>query len=223
MLAANRDEMLGRPWRAPAAHWPASPGVVGGLDEMAGGSWMAANQHGVVAAVLNRVGSLGPASGKRSRGELPLVALAGRTAAEAAGLIGALDAGEYRPFNMVIADRSGGIFLAGLGQGRAEVSPLPPGLSMVTAYPPNDAASRRVARHLPLWRAARPPESPGYWGDWPERLSDAGGGRAEQLCVAPEHGFGTVSSSLLALGAWQEWHFRAVQPHPTPFQAVALG
>ena len=44
---------------------------------------MALNRHGVMAAVLNRHGSLGPAPGKRSRGELPLLALR-ETSAKAA-------------------------------------------------------------------------------------------------------------------------------------------
>ena len=222
MLAANRDEMLGRPWAQPAAHWPEFPDIIGGIDRMAGGTWMAMNRRGVVATVLNRVGSLGPAPGKRSRGELPLIALAGGNAAEAAAIIQGLDAGEFRPFNMVLADPTGGVFLAGLGQGQARADVLPPGLSMVTAHAPNDTTAPRIARHLPRWRGARAPESLVGLGDWPALLSDGGGSRAEQLCLPPEGGFGTVCGSILALGAWQEWHFRAVQPCLTPFRAVAL-
>jgi len=75
ILAANRDEMAGRPWKPPGRHWPDRPEVVGGIDLESGGSWLARNDHGVVAAVLNRVGSLGPAPGKRTRGELVLDAL----------------------------------------------------------------------------------------------------------------------------------------------------
>ena len=70
LIAANRDEMRDRPWRPPARHWPDRPEVVAGLDELAGGSWLGINDHGVVAGILNRVGSLGPAPNKRSRGEL---------------------------------------------------------------------------------------------------------------------------------------------------------
>ncbi|RVT89964.1 hypothetical protein EOD42_24695 [Rhodovarius crocodyli] len=222
MLAANRDEMLERPWAPPAAHWPDHPDIIGGIDRMAGGTWMAINRYGVVSAVLNRVGSLGPAPGKRSRGELPLIALAGRTAAEAADIVRNLDAGQWRPFNMVVADARGGVFLAGLGSGRAEAQVLPAGLSMVTAHSPNDMNASRIARHLPVWRGARAPDSPADWGDWPALLADTGGNRAEQLCLPAEGGFGTVSSSILALSAWQEWHFRTVQPGQTPFRPVAL-
>ena len=61
LIAANRDEMLSRPWQPPAAHWPDRPGVVAGLDELAGGSWLGINREGVLAGILNRRGSLGPA------------------------------------------------------------------------------------------------------------------------------------------------------------------
>ena len=34
--------------------------ALGGFDELAGGSWLAINDHGVVAGILNRFGTLGP-------------------------------------------------------------------------------------------------------------------------------------------------------------------
>ena len=64
LLAANRDEMADRPWRGPGRHWPDRPDVVAGQDLLSGGSWLGLNDHGVVAAILNRVGSLGPAAGR---------------------------------------------------------------------------------------------------------------------------------------------------------------
>jgi hypothetical protein len=104
LLAANRDELRSRPWRPPARHWPDRPEVVAGLDVQAGGSWLGVNDDGVVAAVLNRVGSLGPAIGKRSRGELVLEALDHATAAAAANALMHLNPEAYRPFNLLVAD-----------------------------------------------------------------------------------------------------------------------
>jgi hypothetical protein len=104
LLAANRDELKSRPWRAPGRHWPDRPEVVAGLDEQAGGSWLGINDHGVVAAVLNRVGTLGPATGKRTRGELVLEALDHADAAAAATALADLDPAAYRPFNLIVAD-----------------------------------------------------------------------------------------------------------------------
>ena len=75
LMAANRDELIDRPWKQPARHWSDRPNVVAGRDQVAGGTWLGINDQGVVAAILNRRGSLGPKEGYRSRGELPLEAL----------------------------------------------------------------------------------------------------------------------------------------------------
>ena len=71
LLAANRDELRTRASMSPARHWPDRPHLRGGLDVLARGSWLGINDDGVVAAVLNRRGTLGPAPDKRSRGEAP--------------------------------------------------------------------------------------------------------------------------------------------------------
>ncbi|MBT3810853.1 MAG: hypothetical protein HOF99_15230, partial [Rhodospirillaceae bacterium] len=47
LIAANRDEMIDRAWQSPARHWPDREDVVGGLDELAGGTWLALNDNGV--------------------------------------------------------------------------------------------------------------------------------------------------------------------------------
>jgi hypothetical protein len=220
LLAANRDERLDRAWEPPAAHWP---GVIGGRDTLAGGTWMAMNGHGVVCAVLNRVGSLGPDPAKRSRGDLPLIALEEPTAQAAAARIAALDAGLWRPFNLVLADAATAWFLPGLGAGQAEPRALPEGVSMVTAHPPNDVTSPRTARHLPRFQAAAPPTPPD-WGAWPGLLADSDGATAEALNVPPIGGFGTVCSSLLALGAAgaRHWLFAPGPPDRVEFTPVAL-
>jgi hypothetical protein len=222
MVAANRDERIDRAWDAPAAFWPDRPGVVAGRDRTGGGTWMGLNRHGVVATVLNRQGTLGPAAGKRSRGELPLMALAQPTAAAAVAAMEALDAGEWRGFNMVIADAHGGYFLRGLGRGHPETLPLGPGIHMVTAHEPNDPDSPRVARHLARFQASAPPE-PGAWDGWRAILADRSGPEGTEINIPPRGGFGTVSSSLLALGARgeAEWDFAAGPPHAVAYGRVA--
>jgi hypothetical protein len=115
LLAANRDELRSRPWRPPARHWPDRPDVVAGLDELAQGSWLGVNDYGVVAAILNRSGSLGPAAGKRSRGELVLEALDHADATAAAAALADLEPAAYRPFNLVIADQRDAFWLRHAG------------------------------------------------------------------------------------------------------------
>jgi hypothetical protein len=224
VLAANRDERLDRAWDPPAAWWPEHPGVVAGRDRTGGGTWMGLNRHGMIAAVLNRRGSLGPAPGKRSRGELPLLALAQPTAEQASQAIAALDDGQWRGFNLVVADAAGAMFLRGLGHGHPQVQRLSPGLHMVTAHDPDDLNSPRVARHLPRFAAAPPPDPVHGWSAWQELLSDQAGEAAQQLNVVPRGGFGTTCSSLVALPAEGPpvWLFAAGPPHAAPFQSVGI-
>ena len=221
MLAANRDERLDREWDPPGEYWPDYPGVIAGRDRSGGGTWMGVNRHGVVATVLNRQGSLGPAPGKLSRGELPLRALAAPTAQAAAEALAGLDAGRWRSFNMLLADPSGAIFLRGLGAGRLEWFPLQPGCHMVTAHDVDDPESPRVARHLHRFAAA-PVESPLNWESWRTLLADRSGEPGEQINVVPRGGFGTVSSSLLALPATgpAEWRFAPGPPDSADFRPV---
>jgi uncharacterized protein with NRDE domain len=184
---------------------------------------MGVNQAGVVAAVLNRPGSLGPAPGRRSRGELPLIALEQDSAKAAAAAIAALDASGWRSFNMVIADRSAAWFIRGLGRGRAAAQALPPGLHMVTAHDADDPDSPRVARHLLRFRAAVRPETDD-WHAWRSILADRSGSAAEQINVAPRGGFGTVCSSLVALPAQglPVWLFAEGPPDKAQFTHVKL-
>ncbi len=223
MLAANRDERIDRPWDSPGAWWPDLPGVVGGRDRTAGGTWMALNRHGVVCCVLNRSGSLGPAPGKRSRGELPLIALAEKTLDAAVRSIDSLDAGEWRSFNLVLASAEGAFWVSGRADGRPEAMPLPEGVSMVTAFDPNDTDSPRVARHLPRFRAASAPDTDD-WRGWRAVLADSSGTSVQQLNVRPRDGFGTVCSALLGLPAkgMPQWLFAAGPPDAAPFEKVAL-
>lgn len=224
IFVANRDENVARAWDPPGPWWPAYPGVIAGRDRTAGGTWMGVNAHGIAAAVLNRPGSLGPAEGKRSRGELPLLALAESSATEAVEAILALDAGQWRGFNLVIADRSGASFIRGTGYGTPSAHRLPPGISMITAHDPNDMDSPRVARHLARFRAAAAPE-PDRWEAWRAILADRSGPAGAQMNVVPRGGFGTVCSSLLAIPAQGAtvWQFAAGAPDQAPFQVVPPG
>ena len=223
VFVANRDENVDRSWDPPGPWWPDRPGVIAGRDRTAGGTWMGINSHGIAAAVLNRPGSLGPAAGKRSRGELPLLALAEQSSQAAVAAILALDAGQWRGFNLVIADSAGATFVRGSGYGPPLAHRLLPGVSMITAHDPNDMESPRVARHLARFRQAPAPE-PDRWDAWRAILADRSGPPGAQMNVVPRAGFGTVCSSLLAIPAQGDpvWEFAAGAPDEVPFQRVSL-
>jgi hypothetical protein len=214
LIAANRDERLARPWKKPAAHWPDRPEVVAGLDVLAGGSWLGLNATGVVAAALNRQGTLGPAEGKRSRGELVLDALDHTDAVDAADALGAIDPGAYRPFNLVIADNRDALLLChrdGTGETPVTVEPLGAGLTMVTALERDDLRSPRIRTYRPRFLAAPVPDpGRGDWTAWETLLAsrdqEAGAGPTDSLFIDPVPAggadlFGTTSSSLIALPA----------------------
>jgi hypothetical protein len=235
ILAANRDEMTSRPWRAPARHWPDRPEVVAGLDQEAGGSWLGLNDHGVVAGVLNRRGSLGPQPDKRSRGELVLEALDHAEARPAAEALAHLDPLAYRSFNLVIADDREAFWLRNLaeaGPGRVELIDLPPGLTMLTAGDRN-----RVRTHFGrVLSAPAPDPERGDWLAWEailaSRLHDAGDGPEAAMTVVTDGGFETVSSSLIALpvrpvGLGPQtrrplWRFAPGRPDETPYEDIAF-
>lgn len=230
ILAANRDEMAGRPWKAPARHWPDRAEVAGGLDVEGGGTWLARNDHGVAAAMLNRVDALGPAPGKRSRGELPLDALDHADAKAAATALAELDPAAWRPFNMVLADNTGAWWLASREGARAiAVEPIPDGLSMLTAHDLNDTESARVARYLPLFRAAAAPDpDAGDWREWQTLMASGatGGDHFGAMSFTTDTGFGTLSGSLIALPAVESpdprgvWLFAAGRPGTVEYDPV---
>lgn len=234
LLAGNRDEMAGRPWKPPARHWPDRPEVVAGLDEEAGGSWLGLNDHGMVATVLNREGTLGPQAGKRSRGELVLDALDHADAQSAAEALSHLDGRAYRPFNLVVADNRDAFWLSLPAEGgRVQATPIPAGLSMMAASDLNDPTHPRIRFFRPLFQAARPPDPEAAdWDAWTEllgcRIWDGDAGPRGAMCIVTPTGFGTGSSALVALPSMQragmEPHFLFApgRPDQVGFAPVAL-
>ncbi|HEY0421623.1 MAG TPA: NRDE family protein [Acetobacteraceae bacterium] len=234
LIAANRDEMGDRPWRAPGRHWPDRPDIVAGYDELAGGSWFGVNESGLVAGVLNREGTLGPQADKRSRGELVLDALDHADAVEAAGALSHLDPRAWRPFNLVVADnRDAFVLIHAGGSARIRIEPLPEGLSLVTARDPNDRTDPRIARFRPLFAAAPLPDPErDDWRGWQALLAspehDRAAGPKGAMAFETPGGFGTRSGTLLALpavdrpGVPPRLLFAAGRPGTVPWEAVPL-
>jgi hypothetical protein len=236
LLAANRDEMADRPWRSPARHWPDRPSVTAGLDILGGGSWLGVNDAGVTAAVLNRINTLGPALGRRSRGELPLIALDHPTALSAANSVARIGPHVYRPFNMLIADAEHAYCVRctdgsepDTAGANVAIEEIPEGLSMLTAYDRNSLHSPRIRRYLPKFEAAAAPRPDADdWTDWVGLLAtrdfDPEAGPGGAMTVVTCTGFGTICSSLLALPARRReqpiWLFADGRPGETPFKPI---
>jgi len=102
IFAANRDELHTRP-TAEADWWPDATSIFGGRDLLAGGSWLAVDRRGRLAAVTN-IPSDDARENLRSRGALVREFLTeDRPAADFVATVGTA-AAEYRPFNFLAFD-----------------------------------------------------------------------------------------------------------------------
>ncbi|WP_027341193.1 NRDE family protein [Hamadaea tsunoensis] len=217
LVVGVRDEYLARPWRSPAHHWAARPGLVGGIDLQSGGTWLAV-APGVprVGCVLNAFGAEAAVATRLTRGRLPLLAAGG-------GEPFGEELTRFDPFHLVRADADQVLLWTWDGATLAE-RPLAPGLHMIlnsglegerAATAPPQAAedmAARLAYFRPRLEAAKRPE-PGTgmsveeaWGEWLPLVSGAGLPAADPAALlvrrdfGDEHLWGSSSVSLVALG-----------------------
>lgn len=112
LLLGNRDEFHARP-TAPAQEWVDAPGIWGGRDLQAGGSWLALNRNGRYAAVTN-VRRSGSSPAPRSRGALVGEFVGGDANVAAYAQRVARERAEYGPFNLVVGDARGACFVSSI-------------------------------------------------------------------------------------------------------------
>jgi uncharacterized protein with NRDE domain len=159
VVAANRDEWLARPATAMTVLRAESPRILGGRDEVAGGTWMATNDTGVVAALTNR--PPGPAGRlvRRSRGELPLfLAHHDRAALAAEAFVHTFRPQDYNPCWLLVGDRDSLHYLdmsGRAGEGRSARREISPGLHILEnreldAKSPKNDHVRRLLSGAPL-------------------------------------------------------------------------
>jgi len=99
-ILAIRDEFISRDFDPPGEWWTSAPGVIGGRDQRAGGSWCVTDvAAGTTALVLNRRERQ---TGTPSRGVLPLAAVAA-----GAGWTERIEHGAMAAFNLVLAGPDG--------------------------------------------------------------------------------------------------------------------
>ena len=143
VVAANRDELLDRPAQPMAVIREDSPRILGGRDLLAGGTWLAVNEHGLVAGLTNQPVRTGKDPTRRSRGALPL-ALATCVSAELA--VKTLAAGfrpaDYNPACLLVGDRDS-LFYVDMTAGEAPViEPLPPGMYVLENRPLGERSAK---------------------------------------------------------------------------------
>ena len=102
VVAANRDESHRRA-TAPADWWSEPSGILGGRDLEAGGSWLAVDRRGRLAAVTNQPAPQGRTF-TGSRGRLVSDYLAASCAAGAFCEARVRETAEYGPYNLLLFD-----------------------------------------------------------------------------------------------------------------------
>jgi uncharacterized protein with NRDE domain len=226
-VAANRDEAIDRP-SVPPATIDADSRIVAPCDEEAGGTWIGYNEHGVLAAITNRWTDTNR-EGERSRGVLVRDALAERSAEDAARAVEReLDARAYDFFNLLLCDETAAILLE--WDGRLRISNLIPGVHVVMNVGYDDVFDVPERRRKPgerqiesarLLRRTLETEAGETADRWLDRAGRALGDHEYGVCVHAD-GFGTRSSSLIALGRDGDTTYRYADGPPcrTPYEAV---
>lgn len=140
VVRMNRDESLARaPGLPPRVIDVDGTRALCPVDPEHGGTWIGANEHGVVVAVLNGDPALVAGAGPwRSRGLVARAALAARSASAAIDVLLAIDPAAHRPFTALAIDRLGVA---------TTVEATPAGLRRRTLALPAILASSSVAHH----------------------------------------------------------------------------
>ncbi|HEX4245143.1 MAG TPA: NRDE family protein [Acidimicrobiales bacterium] len=145
-VAANRDERYDREATSLTVLSSRGPTILGGRDQLAGGTWLAVNEHGVMAGLTNKPAEAGRDPAKRSRGEIPLVLAAEASAADAVEKLEAtLSPSDFNPCWVLVGDRDSLHYVDMTGPGRAHSEPLSPGVHILENKPlgePSDKVER---------------------------------------------------------------------------------
>ena len=103
VIAANRDEFYHRPWSMPMVLHE-EPRIIGGRDDRCGGTWLGFTEYGFFVGLTNHYNPTSYKPSLRSRGELVVGALAQKTLSGVREYLGSIEASAYNEFNMLLGD-----------------------------------------------------------------------------------------------------------------------
>jgi uncharacterized protein with NRDE domain len=159
VIAANRDERYARAAEAIQVLRESAPRILGGRDVLAGGTWLAVNEHGVYAGVTNRPSPTGRDPSRRSRGELPLTLANHQRARDAvAAFRKRIRCSEYNPCWLLVGDRDALFYVVVGGNEAPAVEELSPGVHVLENRPLAPASAKAEMIRLALLPA------PGWLG-----------------------------------------------------------
>jgi uncharacterized protein with NRDE domain len=188
LVAANRDEALGRPAEPPAVR-PEHPGILMPRDEEAGGTWMGITEDGLFVGITNRRADV---EGDRSRGLLVKDALGTDSASEAADIVEReLHDSPYSGFNLLLADREDCLLY--VWDGNLSRYEFESGIHVVVnaGFDDGTEKSRTIRAALSGHRSS---------GEWLSAARSALRDHETEACIHRD-GYGTRSSSLVRLSA----------------------
>ena len=198
LVAANREEYFDRRSLGPSIQ-AGKPRVLCPMDQRSGGTWLGVNQHGVFVGLCNRR-TLEPLGGTRSRGLLCKETLKGMSAQSCVDrALEELDKHHFEACNLVIADRDNGYVIH--HESENDVVEMRTGLNIVGARDLNDPRDERVqlaSRLLTLQTLDSPVKFLAVASKVFARSPNPTG-RANMVMKGTD--YGTVSSTLIALGA----------------------
>lgn len=209
VVAANRDEALGRPAEPPAVR-PEHPGILMPRDAEAGGTWMGVTDDGLFVGITNRRAEV---EGDRSRGLLVRDALGAESAIDAAGVVeAALDERPYSGFNLLLADREHCLLY--VWDGSLERHEFAPGVHVVVnaGFDGGTEKSRVIREPLLDHESSR---------EWLSAARSALRDHETDACIHRD-GYGTRSSSLVTVSADDgvPYEFADGPPCETPYEPV---
>ncbi len=226
VMAANRDEAVGRP-SDPPLMLQDDPPLWGGRDRLAGGTWLAVDPTGRVCAVTNRhPGGRLPErdSSRSSRGQLPGLVLNTVDDDAALAVLDGFTAATYNPVNVLYVSRQTARWVGIDDEAGVRAATLEPGIHVLTEQDPDDPSSAKatglLARATASAEGATPEELVGRWQQLlrsHEQITDEPQSAA---CIHAEQ-FGTVSSSVTVISS-NGVRYDHAEGHPcvTPFKQV---
>lgn len=197
LVIANRDERLGRP-SSPPFFWPA--GFVAPRDDVAGGTWLGVNRHGVFVAITNRQHAF-PDPSRLSRGRLVEEALHLPSARAIHDSARTIPGDRHNGFHLVYADDDDVLATFADGATIAQTT-LGAGVHFVTERSFGAGDDRaRIARIREAWTAATRDGAATSLGPFTRVLAghDATDAFAAPCVHVPGFDYGTRSAMVLAI------------------------
>lgn len=198
LVAANREEFFQRKATPPTIQ-SGKPRILCPHDQRTGGTWIGANQHGMFVGICQRHSDR-PLGGEASRSLLCKEALRATTARRALDrVLEELTKFSYEAFNLVIADRDHGWVIH--HDTTDEIVAMEPGLNIIGSKNLNDPRDERAQMARRLLTLQNLNSAVKFLAVASRVFARAPSPDGRPSMVMRGNDYGTVSSTLLALGA----------------------